>query len=400
MADGKLMVRVLPNEPTIFQGVYFVHSFESTAFRLAIPRQYRKASIVSVALSLTAGHLIVGSVVPPVVVCLFIMIAVSPSNGWFSGSVWMRRLDVFLESFLCCVMQFDFPLGSLKFPVKCLFALVLFFEFLVLNDLRGEVVSIAQNSRIPASGCSFSYCANEVARDILIKGESSRKDIFNDPTLWDRRAVRPVKGHEFCDKTRRERKAFRSVSYGEETILTSLFMKRALCGESDLIKAQANSIRGIGLLLEENIVLRDRSTQLCVDYPVSWILRKALENSLFTFTRLGKRDGPHKGRDQKENEFWASNDSYTREVKTYLKNNTAKMKDIYIKNHMHGEDGNEPLSIEALRSSGFLSFALIILSAAALTVENCAKLRAVISNSLFMKRMRQLTAVVADPETS
>lgn len=355
----------------VFQSVNFVHSFTPAAFRLAIPQKRVEASLVSVALSQSALSLIAWSLLLPTVVSFYIAVTVpsdrSSEERSFKIPQLIARLDVFIDALLACIMQFAFSIGSLNFAVKVAFALTMFFEFFFFNILRGEVVSFTQEPRIPASGCTYTFCGHVQPSDALGLQPRYKQDIFHEADVWNISAAEPAKSLEDCgDGTKRI--AFYPSSMGQETLLLYLFLGRGFCGRRDIIDIKANSFKGKGLLLEEKLPVGRPSVELCTLWYIPWILRKALEHSLHSYSFFEKDDGiSHLV--NLEREFWSREDLYIQRAKAFLERNSTHLKQLYIKFNMwrYGENGS--LTLSALGGSFIFMTVLILLSVSVLVLE-------------------------------
>ena len=359
----------------VFQSVFFVYSFTPAAFRLAIPEEYAEASLVSVALSQSALYLIVWSLLLPAVVSIYIAATTSYNGARF---LWISRvvakLDTFVDALLACVMQFKFPLGDLNLAVKVAVALIMFFEFLFLHVLQAEVVSFAQETRIPASGCRYKFCGHIGPVEAL--GIGGRVDIFHEPHVWNLSAAEPTKSLRDCDGGVKQI-AFYPYSIGEKTLFLYLFLGRGFCGRRDLIDIKANSYKGRGLQIEEKLPVGRQSVELCTVRNIPWLQRRLLENSLLSFS-FYEKDGGLSHQIRAEKAFWSRNDSFIRNARNFLERNLTFQKQLYNDFNMWEYDKDRSLTLSGLWGSFTFIMFLILLSVFAFLLENSKHVRALL----------------------
>ena len=131
-------------------------------------------------------------------------------------------------------------------------------KFFFFSILQGEMISFPQETRIPASECVNRYCYKRDIKTLLRSGKHGKHHLYERITESKVVTGDVAKALRNCDSERnqgRNVKAYHSVIFGNETVLTFLFPGRALCGKSILLKLQINSIRSKSLLLEEGLRL-------------------------------------------------------------------------------------------------------------------------------------------------
>ncbi|XP_003748520.1 uncharacterized protein LOC100906237 [Galendromus occidentalis] len=350
-------------------GHSFVYSFDSTVFRLAIPQNYRERSFATLVFSRSASMLVIGALAPSVAVCIYVAATSRITTDKLFDRI-LDKFDVFINAFTFCVMRFHSHLGELNFPSRIAFAFAAYYSVIFLNVLQGEVVSSSQGSRIPESRCSYDYCANVDVKSLLRSRKDRGKDLAYSFVASESGTIGPQPPLRKCRRRKKElQEAHHSIAFGNETLLALLYLGRGICGRSDLMRIQANSIKSRGLLLEEGLSLEERSTQLCADFYVPWILRRALENSLFAFSFFDMQGGFNQKHDQREIEYWSRDDAQIRRVRLFLKENQQYLRKLYAKLRMSGSDGTTSLTLMSLKAFLFVTLILILISVVVLVLE-------------------------------
>lgn len=288
-----------------FQLPYYVEGFGASVIRLAIFKKHEGVAMTKMVFGWSLGPLLAGALLPPLLLSFYIALkAREESHASFANR--------FTELYFHFIMRFKSPPQRISSSIEIVVAFITLLILLVAAVLQGEVISFAEKTRIPKSGCQYSRCDSLEATAVLGFDHEwhATKGGILDLFVSDKAVAKKRKDISACTAGKKSA-AILTTSFLPSSELAVLLNHTGLCGRRDILELRVSTLKQQGLLLEENLAVVNRVTQLCLKYHIPWLERASIEHGLFQFLH-NNIGGNRVQENERELMFWDADESVAR----------------------------------------------------------------------------------------